>query len=243
MNFYDMYDERENHLIWSFSGAMLLGYSRHEFLGRMSGLSNGAFISYLLERGHISEEFVKWNERAKLGMESEEAREIVRKILRDEIPAQGPTHQDDRIYDLEMIGVSKEKILNHRPSWWTRWTIRRLYRGLRYPQSHYDLRTVVFLRMAGEILVGETYAYVWSELTRRFELTPEQSRFYYPHYDHDHKRMSALDSQGHTEVSTDFLKSAIINSETLSAATAAADNAFRIVYQFHNQFLLRYWFL
>lgn len=238
-----LYDERENQLITKYTGAILLEETGHPFFRLMPHLSDEQFVAYLLERGHLSFEFVRWNEWAKLGMESEEAREIVRVILRDEIPSRGPTHQDDRVYDLQLIGVPKEKILNHRPSWWTRWTIKRLYAALRYPQTHYDLRAIVFLRMAGEIMVGETYRYVWAELQQRFHLKPEQSRFYYPHFDHDRKRLPGQEGEGHTEVSSRFLEDAITTPETFHVAYETAEKAFRVVWQFHNQFLPRYQFL
>ena len=51
-------------------------------------------------------------ERAKFPFENEAIREAARHILRDEIPVDGPTHQDNRVSDLKMLGFTLDEILN-----------------------------------------------------------------------------------------------------------------------------------
>lgn len=69
------YNEYENSLIREFH--------RHQFFKNFSRLANETVIRFLLQLGYLSAEFVKWYERAKQGFEAEDAKEVVRHILRD----------------------------------------------------------------------------------------------------------------------------------------------------------------
>lgn len=202
----------------------------------MPTLSVDAFIAYLLQLGHMAQQFVKWYETAKLGLDSERAKEVIRTILRDEIPQHGPTHQDDRLYDLGLMGVSKERALTMPMSRTTRKIVARMYDLIRYPRDHYDLRVLVTLRVTGEVLVAEQYRHVVEEMQRRFGITPAQSRFYYPHYAHD---LKGQEGEGHSDAFDTLLESLITDEHMLAVAKEAAKKAFQIRYGFHSQFLPR----
>ena len=138
-----------------FEDGLIARYAAHPIIRRFSQLSYQAAIDYLLQLGHLSVVFVKWYEQAKLGLTREDAKEVVRHILRDEIPSNAPTHQDDRIYDLERFGLFREEALNSKPTRHTERMIARLFGLTKYPQTDQDLRVMVSLRVAGELLVAE----------------------------------------------------------------------------------------
>ncbi len=214
-------------------------FHRHPFFQNFARLANEVVIRFLLQLGYLSAEFVKWYERAKQGFEAEDAKEVVRHILRDEIPQGAPTHQDERVYDLERMGVLKKRALNTAASPLTRTTVRKLYKLVGYPQADYDLRVLITLRVFGEILVAETYGYIVGSMKERFGLTAEQSRFYAPHYYHDQKEGA---DDGHTGEFDALLARLICDEQKLAVAKDAAHKAFEARCSFHNQFTTSYHF-
>ena len=157
------YHEFEDKLIYQFNN--------HEFYAKIfPKFSKDDFIKYILQLGHISFEFVKFIERAKLPLKSEIGKETIRKILRDEIPAKGPTHQDNRFSDLIRIGLSPNQILNTLPTKETLKVLGQYYDAINYPQEYYDIKIIMFLRVIGEVLVGETYKHVVTGLKKHFNL-------------------------------------------------------------------------
>lgn len=224
-NYFDLYNEFEDRLVREFHG--------HDLWRQFDFLNHARFIHLLLQLGHLSRDFVPWYERAKQGLEMESAKEVLRNILRDEIPRDAPTHQDDRLADLERLGVSKQQALNTRATSRTKKTILRLKALVRYPQSDYDLRVMVTLRIAGEILVAETYRHIVPALMRRFKMSPEESRFYYPHLVHDEK-----EAGGHTDSFNAVLNKLITDTRTLHVARESARNAFEVRLAFYDQFVV-----
>ncbi len=222
--FFEEYRAFENELVERFN--------LHPFFVSFGSLPNEAVMAALLQLGFISLEFVRWYERAKLGMTSEEAKELIRCILRDEIPSRLPTHQDDRLADLLAMGAAKERVLNEPASERTVQTVRTLYELVRYPQESYDLRVLVYLRIFGEILVAETYGHVVRSMGERFGLQPECSRFYEPHYRHDDK-----DEGGHSVKFERELEKLITDEHMLALAKSASEAAFTDRYKFYDQFV------
>ncbi|OGN17679.1 MAG: hypothetical protein A3C88_01495 [Candidatus Yanofskybacteria bacterium RIFCSPHIGHO2_02_FULL_50_12] len=229
--FWNAYSEYEDELRRRFH--------QHRIYEVLHRFTDRDFRWYLLQIGFIAREFVKWYEVAKLGLTSESAKEVVREILRDEIPQAGATHQDDRLHDLELMGVSREEALNVRPSGGTRGVIKRLYQLVRVPQEDQDLRIMVTLRIAGEVLVAEQYRHIVDEMKRRFGVDPETySRFYWPHYEHDLKgSQENPNSAGHTDRFDEVLASMITDRRTLKVAKEQALMAFYARNAIHDQFL------
>lgn len=201
----------------------------------LPGFNRKEFTQYLLQLGCISSEFVKFLERTKLGLATETGKEAIRKILRDEIPALGPTHQDNRVSDLLRMGVPLKTILNSKPARETSGAINEYYRFIRYPQKFYDVRVIVFVRVIGEVLVGETYKHVVKGISKRYNLKPEESLFYAPHWKHDIKGGIDSGSKGHTEY-YDRVLTELINERSLSIAINAAKTASCIRTRFNAQF-------
>src|SRR3989344_7079947 len=200
--FFKIYDEFEYDIIRKFN--------EQEFYRRFHRFSKKEFTYYLLQLGYLSLEFVKFLERAKLPLKKEGGKEAIREILRDEIPASGPTHQDNRFTDLIESGLTREKILNTLPTKQTKKIIRKYYELIKYPQDNYDLRALIISRVIGEVLVGETYKHVVKGLQKHYGLKPEKSLFYTFHWQHDQKggKGDKIDS-GHTEYYDNVLKELI----------------------------------
>src|SRR3989344_2659416 len=156
-------------------------------------------------------------------MQSETAREVVRDILRDEIPQSGTTHQDDRLYDLNLIGATTEQVRNVKPSAATQKTIERLYELVRFPQEDYDLRIMITLRIAGEVLVAEQYQHIIRYMRVNLGIAGSQSRFYFPHWQHDLKGAKVEGEPGHTDSFDKFLEGMISDERELEVAKDAAE--------------------
>lgn len=211
-------------------------FHAHSFFRSFHKLTPEQFFQYLLQIGLISEHFVKWYETAKLGM-TEAASEVVRHILRDEIPQSNPTHQDNRLADLNLMGVSMEQVRNVKPTAATERTVKRLYELVRYPQKDYDLRVLVTLRVAGEVLVAEQYSHVVRFMRVRFGIKGSESRFYFPHWRHDLKGAELGGEPGHTDAFDKLLEEMLTDERKLEVTKDAAERAFEARLGIHDQFL------
>ena len=221
----------------NYEDGLMTRFHELPFFQEFPRMSNRVLIQFLLQLGHLSAEFIPWYEKAKQGFESEEAKEVVRRILRDEIPVDAPTHQDDRLHDLKLLGISKEKILNTPALPQTRIVIRKMYALSRYPQTEYELKVLVTLRIFGEILVSETYQYIVTALEQRFGIIPTQSHFYAPHCYHDRKGEI---EKNHTTSFDTLLNKLIVDERTLQTAQKVASRAFRLRSSFYGQFRRKY---
>lgn len=220
-----------------FEDRLIREFHAHPLYRTFHKLSKEQFQNYLLQIGFIAQNFVKWYETAKLGMISESAKDVIRHILRDEIPQQGSTHQDDRLYDLNLIGVSTEHVRNVTPSAVTRRTIEHLYELVQYPQDEYDLRVMITLRVAGEVLVAEQYQHIVRYMRVNLGIQPSQSQFYFPHWKHDLKGAHTEDSAGHTDAFDELLESMLTDERKLEVAKDAARKAFEVRSGIHDQFV------
>jgi hypothetical protein len=228
--FLNEYDRYEDGLIRKFNET--------DFYSGFGSISKEKFTDYVLQLGHISSEFVKFIEVAKLAVKLESGKEAVRSILRDEIPAVGPTHQDNRFSDLRKIGLTEEQILNTPKSKATARTIKNYYKLVGWPQSDYDLKVLITLRVLGEVLVGETYKYVVQGLQKNYGLRPEDSLFYSFHWKHDQKGGQGDEGgSGHTEYYDQVLGELITDKEKLKVAKKAALAAYKVRCKFNEQFL------
>lgn len=170
----------------AFEDTQVIAFWRHDWLLRLNQMTREEATNVLLQMGHSSTEFVPWYEQAKLGLRDERAKEAIRQILRDEIPAVGPTHQDNRITDLLVFGVPLELMLSAPATAETRWVIEQAYRLVRPSDDPFHaLRVMVTLQMMGERLVAESYRPIVENMERWFKVPQARSVFYRPHYEHD----------------------------------------------------------
>ncbi len=210
-------------------------FHQHPICDKMRDWSDHKFQYYLIQIGFIAQNFVKWYEVAKLALDDERAKEVVRAILRDEIPQSGPTHQDNRLHDLQLMGVTKQQLLSAKPSPESKAAVDQLFLLVRPSQDFNDLRILVALRVAGEVLVAEQYDPIVREMYRRFEVFyANPSLFYEPHREHDRK--GGLE-KGHTAMFDEVLASFLVDEASLEDAMVQAQVAFNIRYGMQDQFL------
>lgn len=218
----------------SYEDSEISSFHRYYFWDGIEQLSKPEFRWYLIQLGLLSVEFVNWLQMALLAVEHRACREVLRKILRDEIPGQGPTHQENRLYDMEAMGIKRRQALATSATDATTSTKVEMYRLINPSESsHRDLRIMIGVRVFGEILVGETYRHVVPEMKRRFRVTPAASRFYAPHMRHDAK----ANVSGHSRIFDNVLHRLIDNAEALAVANNVAHTAVQTRVNFHSQFV------
>ncbi len=209
-------------------------FHQHPFFAHFSALSDRDLKEYLTQKWFLSQNFVPWYDRAINGLNDEEAKAVLKKIVQDETPLGAPSHREDLLADLEFIGISREKVLTAKPRRDTLKAIHKLNELVAYSGGpNHDLRVMSALRTAGEILVAEEYRHVVPELERRYGLTPERSRFYAPHFYHDRKDS---ETGQHTHSFESVLERMISSEDKLQVATESAERAFRHRLHFHDQF-------
>src|SRR3989338_9159516 len=160
-------------------------------------MSNAEFKRMLLQRKWTSYSFTPLYDFGIDGMQNEKAKIILRGIRNDEYPP-GPSHREDLVHDMKIMGMDIEEIMNTQPSKHTEKTIKSQFDFLRFneEQEMHDIKVVTFLRFGLEILVSVEYG-VFVQRLEDFGLTRRNSKFYWPHFMHDMKQ-NPLGKQGNT---------------------------------------------
>lgn len=236
----------ENSLFTEFSkyeDGLLKKYEEHHLFTKIQSLSDEEFINVLTQYGEgISANFVKFLETALRQIKNEKAREAIRQILRDEIPAKGPTHQEMRSEACEVIGISPEKLVLTKLTSVTTATIDNYYEVICSPDRKWnnrDLGLTTFIRVIGESLVGTVYRVFTQEIMRRFSVNEDQISFYSFHWRHDEKGGVPVDGGeiGHTEYYDIAMKDLLKTESDLEEAKAIGDLALKMRWEFQNQFV------
>ncbi len=228
-----------------YEDGLLKKYETHPLFVKIQTLSDEQFINVLTQYGEgISANFVKFLETTLRQIKNASAQEAIRQILRDEIPAKGPTHQEMRSQSCEKIGISSAQLASTPLSRVTKETIDTYYDVLSNPNRKWgnrDLGLTTFTRVVGESLVGVVYRVFTQELMRRFNVVEKDIEFYSFHWHHDEKGGTPVDGAdiGHTEY-YDIAMRNLIKSETdLEEAKTIADFALELRCIFQDQFISR----
>ncbi len=150
-------------------------------------LPDEQFLWWVIQMHHISMHFVPWYEGAKFCLRNQAVVTVIRKIIWDEVPLGKPTHQDNRLYDLSLMGIPPDRVVASEPAPSTLDALRSLDLLIRYMPDDYDLRVAVSLRIAGETLVADQCRMVAEGMRDRFKIPFNASRFYVPHWLHDER--------------------------------------------------------
>lgn len=224
--------------------ALIGRFVKHPVLGHLEELSNPEFEEVLLQKRIFSLEFFeRFYNRAICGLESEEAKEIARGLIREEYPKIGPNHREDAVYDLLKIGILKERILGSVPARETETAINNLIDIVAYKPTEsgkdksYDLRAIVAMRFGGEVLAGEEMAMLWKQLQQRYGLTESDSKFYLFHAQHDKKYVEAGKmGQSHSDRFGKVLKGAVNSDNNLRLAAKVMNDCYLTRAGFYDQF-------
>lgn len=166
---------------------------------RLATFSNEQFLQILLQRRFLSLAFTPVYDLAIDGLTDAKAKQIARRILREEYPGERgtvPSHREDLMSDLLQLGLTRHTILNSTPSPATLAVIQQtfaLFAGApddAHDDAHYQVKLLTILRFWGEVLIAAEYEMLWGRL-QTLGLTatgPQRSRFYYLHFIHDAKQ-------------------------------------------------------
>lgn len=223
-------------------------FGQHSLLQNISKVKDNDFLDILVQRRFLSLAFTPIYDVAIDWLEDEDVRRIARRILREEYPGRDkrPSHREDLIYDLLLLGLTKEQILKARPSQQTQEILLNTM-NLFYaddPNSHlFQIRVITILRFWGEALVAAEYGQLWKRM-EEMGLTIDgknASEFYYPHYNHDRKskpltQLSMRDST-HSDLLSKHLVKRLNTPECIDHCIEVEKQIVQIKLSFYDQFL------
>jgi hypothetical protein len=170
-------------------GELLAQFLAHPLFAAVPRLDRAAFLEVLLQRRFLSLLFPVVYDVGIDGLGDEAARRLVREILREEYPdATGatPSHREDLVADLLVLGASRGQILAARPTAATTAVVEQtLGLALGAAAAPGDAAVLTVLRFWGEVLVSVEYGEFWRPMAAVFEDAGAASRFYHPHHHHD----------------------------------------------------------
>jgi hypothetical protein len=168
---------------------LLSQFTAHPLFAAVEGLEGAAFLEVLLQRRFLSLLFPVVYDVGIDGLDGEAAGRLVREILREEYPdATGatPSHREDLVADLLVLGASRGQILAARPTAATTAVVEQtLGLALGAAAAPGDAAVLTVLRFWGEVLVSVEYGEFWRPMAAVFEDAGAASRFYHPHHHHD----------------------------------------------------------
>jgi hypothetical protein len=169
--------------------ALLKRFTSHPVLSGVRRLSTGAFLDVLLQRRFLSLMFAVVYDIGIDGLDDDAAVRLVREILREEYPDPSgatPSHREDLVADLLVLGATRELVLASRPSAVTAGVVAdTLALMLDAAAAGDDVAVLTILRFWGEVLVSVEYGEFWRRMEDAFVSAGARSRFYHPHHHHD----------------------------------------------------------
>ncbi len=217
-------------------------FKEHPVLAHLDRLDNATLEELLLQRRLVSLHFTPLYERAICALDSEEAKEVFRWLIREEYPRHGPNHREDFVADLQEIGLSKERILTAKPIGTTQAVIDGMYNltayrneGNQYYGKGYDIHTIAALRLGSEVLPSVEYHALLGELGRRYG--DKEYKHIRSHAYHDAKRTKIGESgTSHSDRLSTILAGMVDNDERLYVAVRAMYAVDCIKKGFYDQF-------
>jgi len=175
---------------------LLSRFTAHPLFASVETRDSAALVDVLLQRRFLSLLFPVVYDVGIDSLTDPVAVRIVREILREEYPdATGatPSHREDLVTDLLVLGATREQILASRPSAITADVVQEtLALILDAAAAGGDLAVLTILRFWGEVLVSVEYGEFWRRMEPAFVAAQTASRFYHPHLHHDGAEPLAL---------------------------------------------------
>jgi hypothetical protein len=168
---------------------LLARFTAHPVFRRIEDIGDDAFLEILLQRRFLSLMFPVMYDVGIDGLTDPVAIRVVRGILREEYPdpsGQTPSHREDLVADLTVLGATRAEVLASRPTAVTRVVIERSFALIaEATERDSDLELMTIIRFWGEVLVAVEYGEFWRRMERQFAAAGAGSRFYHPHHQHD----------------------------------------------------------
>lgn len=217
---------------------LIQSFREHPVLSEIGSLTNTGFNELLVQRAFLSlRAFTPVYDLTSAGLNDEEAKDVVRWLIREEYPPHAPSHREDLVTDCVAMGMGKQRILGVKPTRATAQTIEELYDLVSYEEPHYDVKAVAALRLAGEVLVAEEYGILIPAMETRYGLSRENSVFYHPHFLHDQKKTARRqEGVSHADPLSRILLRLVDSNETLAIALRSFEQAYRVKATFYDQF-------
>jgi hypothetical protein len=221
---------------------LLAQYASHPMFTRVREFSDPQFKFIIMQYGEgVSANFVKFLETVLRQVSNPCAVEAIQRILRDEIPQAGPTHQQMRTMSCGKVGITASELVSTVLSDATQTTLKAYFNAVCNQSlwKNRDLALTTFARVIGESLVGVVYKTFTQELVRRFGVTEGDVEFYSFHWHHDEKGGTPFEGgeMGHTEYYDIAIIDLLKTEDDLNEAIEAANLALQIRLSFQDQFL------
>jgi hypothetical protein len=224
---------------------------QHPVVQNISNLDTEQFFNVLLQRRFVSHAITNLYDLAIDSNINKDCKLILRRIQREEYPDSTnqeqypPSHREDLVHDLQLIGISLDQILQSRPSKTTKACIdSMLTKMLDYGSDNSSIKTIAFIRFAGEVLVAEEYKALWFRIAKilvDLRHNPKSiSRFFWPHIIHDSRSSFSTEikkSKTHSSYLGFFLSSLINSDSDLSLFKCAENEAVQLKCLFYDQFI------
>jgi hypothetical protein len=216
----------------------------------ISKLSSDQFNEILLQRRFLSLAITNLYDLAIDSTTGKDCKLVLRRIQREEYPDPTsseqfpPSHREDLVCDLQQLGITLQQILQSRPSKSTTFCIHSMInKMLVYGSERSAIKTIAFIRFAGEVLVSEEYKCLWTRISKILESSGRNpklsSRFFWPHIIHDARCSFSSDmrrSKTHSSYLGVILSRMINNDFDLAMFKTAERDALRLKCFFYNQF-------
>lgn len=223
-------------------------FQQHRCFQQIMDLPTTRFLEILLQRRFLSLAFTPIYDLAIDGLLDNMARQVARRILREEYPGERgniPSHREDLVTDLLVLGISRHQVINSQP---TAQTLQALQQSIAFLTGNledplYQVKLLTFLRFWGEVLVAAEYEMLWKRM-EAMGLSgsgEKRSRFYYPHLVHDAKKKSlaqlSLTGSTHSDQLAISLKAVLQNAASLHYCAEVTGAIVALKTQFYDQFL------
>jgi hypothetical protein len=161
----------------------------HPVLEKVNSLPQEQFFEMLLQRRFISLIFSTVYDIGIDALTDDVALKLARQISREEYPddtGETPSHREDLVHDLGILGVPRTEVLACRP---TDVTISVVVDTLKLigdlaASGDSSIKVLTMLRFWGEVVVSVEYGEYWKRMISQFD-RPDDSHFYLEHYSHD----------------------------------------------------------
>lgn len=168
---------------------LLARLTEHPVLRDLDSLEHAQFMRLLLQRRFLSLVFTVMYDIAIDALTDPIAITLVREILREEYPDSSgatPSHREDLVTDLIVLGATRAQILGCRPTDVTASVVTETLALMCDAAADLsDVKVLTILRLWGEILVSVEYGEYWKRMEAQFASTGARSRFYMGHLLHD----------------------------------------------------------
>lgn len=228
-----------------FEDDLILKFKGHGIFQNLETMPLDDFLNVLIQRRFLSYEITTCYDISIDGLTDKKAVKIARQIVREEYPgANGivPSHREDLMHDLLALGAKKSNILKSIPTQTTSEIIKSTKELIADAvASESDHKILTILRFWGEVLVSVEYGELWSRIASILGTNAEnKSRFYYPHFCHDHRVTlvrASLSSCTHSGKIGLILKNLLKSDEDKRSFIDLEENLCRIKRSFYDQFI------